>query len=98
VAHGVSVRTVNRVFNAGGQTVGEVIRVRRLAKAREELAESGRPVSVIAHRWGFADPSHVTRSFKAHYGDSPRSYREAVRAGATVHGAGGEVQATGPRA
>ncbi|WP_214369907.1 hypothetical protein [Pseudonocardia sp. H11422] len=36
-AHGVSVRTVNRVFNATGQTVGEVVRVRRLARAREDL-------------------------------------------------------------
>ncbi len=80
-AHGVSVRTVNRVFNASGQTVGEVIRVRRLARAREELAESSRPVSVIAHRWGFADPSHFTRSFKARYGSSPREYRLACRAG-----------------
>ena len=71
-AHGVSVRTVNRVFNATGQTVGEVIRVRRLARAREELTESDRPVSAIAHRWGFSDSSHFSRSFKAHYGTSPR--------------------------
>jgi AraC family transcriptional activator of tynA and feaB len=78
-AHSVSVRTVNRIFNARGQTVGEVIRVRRLARAREELTESDRPVSVIAHRWGFADPSHFTRSFKAHYGSSPREYRLACR-------------------
>jgi len=79
VAHGVSVRTVNRVFNATGETVGEVIRVRRLARAREELTDSDTPVSVIAHRWGFSDPSHFTRSFKAHYGASPREYRLAAR-------------------
>ncbi len=79
VAHGVSVRTVNRIFNATGQTVGEVIRVRRLARAREELTDSDMPVSMIAHRWGFSDPSHFTRSFKAHYGSSPREYRMAAR-------------------
>lgn len=78
-AHGVSVRTVNRIFNATGQTVGEVIRVRRLARAREELTDSDLPVSTIAHRWGFSDPSHFTRSFKAHYGTSPRAYRQAAR-------------------
>jgi AraC family transcriptional regulator, positive regulator of tynA and feaB len=78
-AHGVSVRTVNRIFNATGQTVGEVIRVRRLARAREDLVESDLPVSAIAHRWGFSDPSHFTRSFKAHYGASPREYRTAGR-------------------
>jgi AraC-like DNA-binding protein len=78
-AHGVSVRTVNRIFNATGQTVGEVIRVRRLARAREDLVDSALSVSAIAHRWGFADPSHFTRSFKAHYGASPREYRTAGR-------------------
>jgi AraC family transcriptional regulator, positive regulator of tynA and feaB len=89
VAHGVSVRTVNRIFNATGQTVGEVIRVRRLARAREELTDSDLPVSTIAHRWGFSDPSHFTRSFKARYGASPREYRMAARA------AGGLVQVPG---
>lgn len=88
-AHGVSVRTVNRIFNATGQTVGEVIRVRRLARAREDLTESDMPLSTIAHRWGFSDPSHFTRSFKAHYGSSPRDYRIAARsAGAAVQVSG----------
>lgn len=79
-AHGVSIRTVNRIFNADGQTVGEVIRIRRLARAREELSDSDRPVSVIAHRWGFSDTSHFSRTFKAHYGTSPTEYRSATRA------------------
>jgi AraC-like DNA-binding protein len=83
-AHGVSVRTVNRIFNATGQTVSEVIRVRRLARAREELADSDRPVASIAHRWGFSDTSHFSRSFKAHYGSSPSDYRHLARAGAPV--------------
>lgn len=77
-AHSVSVRTVNRIFHASGQTVGEVVRVRRLARARAELAGSDRPVSAIAYRWGFADTSHFSRSFKAHYGLSPSDYRRAA--------------------
>ncbi len=81
-AHGVSERTVNRVFNATGQTVGEVIRLRRLARAREDLTEGDRSVASIAHRWGFSDSSHFSRSFKAHYGASPRDYRAAARVGA----------------
>jgi AraC-like DNA-binding protein len=91
LAHNVSVRTVNRIFNATGQTVGEVIRVRRLARAREDLAESDLPVATIAHRWGFSDPSHFTRSFKARYGASPREYRVATRSG------GRSVQVSGVR-
>lgn len=74
-AHGVSVRTVNRIFNATGQTVSEVMRVRRLARAREELTDGDRPISSIAHRWGFSDTSHFSRSFKAQYGTSPSDYR-----------------------
>jgi AraC-like DNA-binding protein len=78
-AHWVSIRTVNRVFSATGQTVGEVVRARRLARAREDLTDSDLSVSVIAHRWGFSDTSHFSRSFKAHYGSSPTDYRNAFR-------------------
>jgi AraC family transcriptional activator of tynA and feaB len=78
-AHWVSVRTVNRVFSATGQTVGEVVRVRRLARARAEVTDSDRPISNIAHRWGFSDTSHFSRTFKAHYGCSPTDYRSAYR-------------------
>ncbi|MDT7580942.1 MAG: AraC family transcriptional regulator, positive regulator of tynA and feaB [Pseudonocardiales bacterium] len=97
-AHGVSIRTVNRIFNATGQTVGEVIRVRRLARAREELAESDRPVATIAHRWGFADSAHFSRSFKARYGASPSEYRLSARVpgGAPVQRPVAAVQGTGP--
>ncbi|WP_308818822.1 helix-turn-helix domain-containing protein [Pseudonocardia alni] len=105
-AHGVSVRTVNRIFNATGQTVGEVIRVRRLARAREELTDSNLPVSSIAHRWGFSDTSHFSRTFKAHYGSSPSDYRLMAQSDnrggafvqrpvAAVHRAAGCDQETG---
>ena len=99
-AHGVSVRTVNRVFNATGQTVGEVVRVRRLARARDELADvRPRRSRRSPHRWGFADSSHFSRSFKAHYGDSPRELPgAAAQAGAAVQGAGAEVQEPAPPA
>jgi AraC family transcriptional regulator, positive regulator of tynA and feaB len=76
-AHWVSVRTVNRVFSATGQTVGEVVRARRLARARQDVTVTDRPISDIAHRWGFADSSHFSRTFKTHYGYSPTDYRHA---------------------
>lgn len=95
-AHGVSIRTVNRIFNAAGQTVGEVVRLRRLARAREQLADSDLSVAVIAHRWGFADTSHFSRRFKAHYGSSPTEYRLALRGlgGASVQQPVAAVQGT----
>jgi AraC family transcriptional regulator, positive regulator of tynA and feaB len=78
-AHWVSIRTVNRVFSATGQTVGEVVRARRLARARADVTDSDQPISVIAHRWGFCDTSHFSRTFKAHYGYSPTDYRNTYR-------------------
>ena len=79
-AHNVSVRTVYRVFEMTGETVGEVVRIRRLAKARKDLTESGEPVSTIARRWRFSDSSHFSKAFKAHYGVSPSEYRALSRA------------------
>jgi AraC family transcriptional activator of tynA and feaB len=78
-AHWVSIRTVNRVFSATGQTVGEVVRARRLSRARADVTEGDQPISVIAHRWGFSDTSHFSRTFKAHYGYSPTDYRNTYR-------------------
>jgi len=58
----LSVRTINRAFNATGQTVGETIRIRRLARARNELAERRQPIGTSATKWGFDDSSHFSRS------------------------------------
>ncbi len=77
-AHGVSVRTVNRIYSSSGETVSGVIRSRRLARARAELAAGTEPIMTIAHRWGFFDSSHFTRTFKSQYGISPREYRAAT--------------------
>jgi AraC family transcriptional activator of tynA and feaB len=74
-AHGVSVRTINRVFNASGETVADVIRLRRLARARVDLAETVHSVASVAHKWGFSDASHLSRTFKSHYGATPRDFR-----------------------
>ena len=93
-AHGLSVRTINRAFNATGQTVGETIRIRRLARARNELAELRQAHRDYRDQVGFADSSHFSRSFKACYGTSPNEFRDArVRA----EQAGAAMQQTGPR-
>jgi len=74
-AHGVSVRTVNRVFNATGETVSDMIRIRRLARARVDIGTTSHSIAAIAHKWGFADASHLSRTFKSYYGTSPRDFR-----------------------
>ncbi len=76
-AHAVSVRTVHRLFSQDGETFGAAVRQRRLEHARQELASGDETISSIAARWGFADASHLSRSFKWAYGMSPRDYRAA---------------------
>jgi AraC-like DNA-binding protein len=73
--HAVSVRTVHRLLSKEGDTFSAVVRRRRLDRAREELADGDRAITVIAARWGFADASHFSRSFKDAFGISPREYR-----------------------
>lgn len=74
-AHGVSARTVNRLFSDTGETLSGVLRAKRLARVREELLAGDAGVTALAARWGFFDASHLTRNFRAVYGLSPREYR-----------------------
>lgn len=79
-AHGVSVRTVHRVFESNGESLIRYVRARRLARARQELAaQPSLPIATIARRLGFTDSSHFTRAFKVRYGISPGEYRADAR-------------------
>jgi AraC-like DNA-binding protein len=81
-AHHISVRYLHRLFQAEGTTVSGWIRERRLAACHRELSRGpGRTaptVAAIAHRWGFTDPAHFSRAFRARYGVSPRALRSAA--------------------
>ncbi|MDX3726598.1 helix-turn-helix transcriptional regulator [Streptomyces caniscabiei] len=77
-AIGVSARHLSRVFRDSGVTPARYILDRRLARAREQLADPGSrhlTVAEIAHRWGFASQAHFTRVFRAHYGRPPGETR-----------------------
>lgn len=77
-AHFMSVRSLHLLFEGTGQTVAALVRARRLERCRAELAASslsGRPVAVIGARWGFADPAHFSRAFRARYGMTPGQFR-----------------------
>ncbi|MGW8762844.1 AraC-like ligand-binding domain-containing protein [Streptomyces sp. NPDC055815] len=84
-AHRISVRYLHRLFEGEGTTVGQLIRQRRLEECGRELARRGRTaptVSAVAQRWGFVNPAHFSRSFRAAYGVSPREWRDLR----TAHG------------
>ncbi|MFL4908503.1 helix-turn-helix domain-containing protein [Streptomyces sp. MMS24-I2-30] len=80
-AHGISVRRLYQLFRDEDVGVAAWIRARRLERCRRDLADSAqlsRSIQTIASRWGFPDPAHFSRTFRAAYGMSPRDYRHAA--------------------
>ncbi|WP_213015202.1 MULTISPECIES: helix-turn-helix domain-containing protein [unclassified Rhodococcus (in: high G+C Gram-positive bacteria)] len=80
-ALGISTRQLHRVFAEQDTTVSRAIRMRRLEQCRREMSQSttrDRSVGQISRRWGFADPSLFSRTFKNEYGMSPRQYRASA--------------------
>lgn len=79
--HNVSERHLFRVCAAADFSLEQWIIGRRLDGAHEELARASSvtvPISSIARRWGFRDPAHFTRRFKAAYGLTPREWRRVA--------------------
>jgi AraC family transcriptional regulator len=58
-----------------GCSVGEYLRRRRLQYARRRLADPEVPLARVAAEAGFADQSHLTRTFKRFTGMTPHRYR-----------------------
>jgi AraC-like DNA-binding protein len=77
-AHHISLRQLHKLFHARGTTVAGWIRQRRLEHCRRDLRDPvclARPVAAVGARWGYPDPAHFSRLFKAAYGVGPRDYR-----------------------
>jgi AraC family transcriptional regulator len=65
-----------RVFRASvGQPPHRYVLERRLARARELIRSSDAPLRDVAAMTGFADQSHLTRSFKRSFGITPGALR-----------------------
>ena len=74
-----------KVFEETGETVCAHIRARRLAMCRRDIEGTtlaNRPISEIAHHWGFEDPSHFSKVFRAAYGMTPSELRAQGRGSA----------------
>jgi AraC-like DNA-binding protein len=77
-AHHISLRHLHKLFESQETTVAESIRRRRLERSRKDLLDPAlvdRPVGAIARRWGFGDPAHFNRVFRAAYGVPPGRFR-----------------------
>ncbi|WP_324651416.1 helix-turn-helix domain-containing protein [Georgenia sp. H159] len=81
--HYVSLRYLQYLFHQEGQTVSGYIRQRRLERCRLDLQDPAlqdQSILRVAQTWGFTDPSHFSKVFKAAYATSPREYRARFEA------------------
>jgi len=81
-AHYVSLRHLYKVCAEAGISLEQLIINERLRGAREDLRRPEsrrRTVAMIAHRWGFTDPTHFARRFRARYGVTPSEWRRSGR-------------------
>jgi AraC-like DNA-binding protein len=89
-AHQISIRQLYKLWSERELGLAEWIMRGRLEGARHDIAKGGsHGIAAVARQWGFADPTHFGRRFRAAYGLSPREWRqaqdhqEAVRAAAS---------------
>ena len=81
-AHGISVRYLNKLFENDDVSLSEWMWARRLDRARVSIESSqttGQSITQIAYDWGFKDPAHFSRAFKARYGEPPSAYRRGLK-------------------
>lgn len=76
--HGISIRSLQRLFEDGGGSFSAAVRSARLARARQDVVGSDDSLQVIALRWGFSDPSHFSREFRKAFDISPRDLRHTA--------------------
>lgn len=85
-AHHISRRLLQQLLAEDGTSPAAWIRHRRLEHCRLDLANprlNARPIQAIAARWGFTNPVHFSRLFRAAYGIPPRAYRDQPREACT---------------
>jgi AraC-like DNA-binding protein len=76
-AHHISVRQLYKLWSARELGLAEWIMRGRLEGARRDMAKDGSVgIAAVARRWGFTDPTHFGRRFRAAYGISPREWRQ----------------------
>lgn len=78
--HGISVRSLHRLFHPEDCGIAELIRNLRLEALRKDLADPRfrqRSIMALGSKYAFQDQAHLTRLFRAHFGITPAAFRKA---------------------
>ncbi len=81
-AVGISERQLSRIFAGAGTTISRYVLTKRLELTHRALAapeQDTLAVGEIARRFGFASPSHFSRTFRAHFGMTPLQWRKEAQ-------------------
>ncbi|ARQ00494.1 helix-turn-helix domain-containing protein [Pseudorhodoplanes sinuspersici] len=79
--HGISKRYLHLVLSQGGTSFGAALIEARLKRAKTLLDDARfarLPITDIAWRCGFSNPSHFARRFRQRFGTAPADYRKAL--------------------
>ncbi|WP_203963428.1 helix-turn-helix domain-containing protein [Actinocatenispora thailandica] len=77
---GYTTRTLNRATHtAVGESPKQAINRRLVLEARRLLAHTDQPITQLAHRLGFRDPSNFSAFFVTQTGQSPSVFRAGTR-------------------
>ncbi len=96
-ANHISVRYLHKLFHDEGTSVARWVREQRLDKCRRDLEDpalAARCVQAVARSWGFGDPAHFSKIFKAAYGEPPGEYRRQAAGARAALCAGGQQPRT----
>lgn len=77
---GISAGYLSKIYKEKrGMGFQEQLNATRMKKAAEMLVDPSYKSYEIAFRVGYDSPKNFTRAFKAHYGVTPRDYRNGIR-------------------
>lgn len=75
----LSSRYLRMIFAANSESISAYVLRRRLEECAARLTDprwTGHSITEIAFSWGFNSAPHFTRSFREHFKQSPRDYRQ----------------------
>ena len=101
-ATGVELRQAYRLFATTGRTIRQHIEETRLARIRELLSSTDRPIADIAHGCGFASQTYFCDFCRRRLGCSPTDWRAKNRGAGAAHQtplakSSAQRQSNGPR-